>query len=95
MAVFPRSNCQALKTDRPLDRQSDTALLFRFADVRDDAAFAELMSRHGPMVLATCRPMLAHRQDAEDAFQVVFVTLSARARALRRMRSLGVAGQFL
>jgi RNA polymerase sigma factor (sigma-70 family) len=78
-----------LKTDRPLNRQSDTALLLRFADVRDEAAFAELMSRHGPMVLATCRRMLAHRQDAEDAFQAVFVTLSARARALRRLRSLG------
>jgi RNA polymerase sigma factor (sigma-70 family) len=63
--------------------------LMRFAGVRDELAFAELMSRHGPMVLATCLRMLAHRQDAEDAFQAVFATLSAKARALRRTRSLG------
>jgi RNA polymerase sigma factor (sigma-70 family) len=77
-----------LTTDPPRDRPSDAALLQRFATVRDELAFAELMSRHGPMVLATCLRMLRNRQDAEDAYQAVFVTLSARARALRRMRSL-------
>jgi RNA polymerase sigma factor (sigma-70 family) len=61
----------------------------RYAAVRDEEAFRELVRRHGAMVLATCARMLRHRQDAEDAFQAVCVILAARSRSLRRVRSLG------
>jgi hypothetical protein len=33
----------------------DTQLLNRFAKQRDEAAFAAVLTRHGPMVLAVCR----------------------------------------
>ena len=61
----------------------------RYLAVRDEEAFRQLMLRHGPMVFCTCLRMLKQRQDAEDAFQAVFVTLAGYGRALRRVRSLG------
>ncbi len=79
---------KTLISDPPLDRQSDAALIARFAEVRDERAFAELVARHGGLVLAVCRRRVGHVEDAEDAFQAVFLTLAARARALRRVRSL-------
>jgi RNA polymerase sigma factor (sigma-70 family) len=78
-----------LSSESPLDREPDAALIERYEAVRDEEAFRELVRRHGPMVLATCARVLHHRQDAEDAFQAVFVVLAARARSLRRVRSLG------
>jgi RNA polymerase sigma factor (sigma-70 family) len=70
------------------DAESDAALLARFATLRDEAAFAELMRRYGPMVLGVSSRMLRQPQDAEDVLQAVFLTLSARARALRRVQSV-------
>jgi RNA polymerase sigma factor (sigma-70 family) len=70
------------------DAESDAALLARFARLRDEEAFAELMRRHGPMVLGVSTRVLRHPHDAEDALQAVFLTLSARARALRGVRSV-------
>jgi DNA-directed RNA polymerase specialized sigma24 family protein len=70
------------------DAESDAALLTRFATLRDEQAFAELMRRHGPMVLSVSSRMLRQRQDAEDVLQAVFLTLASRARSLRRVRSV-------
>jgi DNA-directed RNA polymerase specialized sigma24 family protein len=67
----------------------DHQLLERFAADRDEAAFAALVRRHGPMVLATCRRVLRHAQDAEDAFQATFLILARKAGSIRRSESAG------
>src|SRR5262245_52107123 len=57
----------------------DDQLLDRFAARRDEAAFAVLLRRHGPMVLSVCRSVLHDLHDAEDAFQAAFVLLAQKA----------------
>jgi RNA polymerase sigma factor (sigma-70 family) len=69
--------------------QSDGRLLASFVAGRDPRAFALLVRRHGPMVLAVCRRITGHAHDAEDAFQAVFLTLARRARDVSRAEALG------
>ncbi|HKB01828.1 MAG TPA: sigma-70 family RNA polymerase sigma factor [Gemmataceae bacterium] len=54
------------------DPRSDADLVARMRD--DPDAFAELVTRHGPMVWGVCRHLLGEA-DAEDAFQATFVAL--------------------
>src|SRR5271170_3747474 len=70
---------------------SDAELLDRFVSRRDEAAeaaFEELVIRHGPMVLRVCRGVLHDAHDAEDTFQAVFLVLASRARSIRRSGSV-------
>src|SRR5262249_51756830 len=60
-----------------------------FAGERDEAAFAALVRRHGPMVLGVCRGLLRDAHAAEDAFQATFLVLFRRATALEDLPSLG------
>ncbi len=71
-----------------LDNESDGQLARRFAEGRDERAFAKLVERRGPLVQGVCTRLLRRREDAEDAFQAVFLVLARRARSLRRAPSL-------
>jgi RNA polymerase sigma factor (sigma-70 family) len=68
---------------------TDRELLQRFATQADEAAFTELVRRHGAMVLRVCQRRLHHEQDAEDAFQATFLTLARKAATIRNQDSVG------
>ena len=60
----------------PLD---DRELLHRFAKQRDEAAFQQVVARHGPLVWGVCRRILRQEQDVEDVFQATFLVLAQKA----------------
>src|SRR5438105_2910349 len=78
-----------LVASRATHEQTDRQLLEAFLAGRDERAFAEVLRRHGPLVLAVCRRVLRHQQDAEDAFQAAFMVLARNAGSIRKQESLG------
>jgi RNA polymerase sigma factor (sigma-70 family) len=67
----------------------DAVLLARFAATGDEAAFAVLVRRHGPMIFGVCRRLILDHHAAEDAFQATFLLLAKKARWLRQPERLG------
>jgi RNA polymerase sigma factor (sigma-70 family) len=67
---------------------TDGELLRAFSISGDQAAFAALAHRHGPLVLAVCKRILGNLEDAEDAFQATFVVLARNAGKLPQKGSL-------
>jgi len=63
---------------------ADRELLERFIRNQDEAAFAALVERHGPMVLRVCLRVLGQAQEAEDAFQATFLILVRKAGAIAK-----------
>lgn len=76
----------------PLETQQATTdgdLLRAFVAERDELVFAEIVARHGGMVLGVCRRVAGDRHDAEDAFQATFLVLAAKAAKVRPPEMLG------
>ncbi len=67
---------------------TDRQLLEQYTTCRDELAFATIVFRHGPMVLRVCQRVLGHEQDAEDAFQAVFLVLALNASAIKKPGAL-------
>lgn len=61
---------------------TDGQLLECFIEHREEAAFAALVKRHGPMVWGVCHRLLNHH-DAEDAFQASFLVLFRKAASIK------------
>ncbi len=57
---------------------TDADLVERFATRREDAAFTELVERHGPRVLRVCRRFLPNEHDAEEVSQATFLLLARK-----------------
>jgi RNA polymerase sigma factor (sigma-70 family) len=68
---------------------SDQQLLERFIAEQDESAFVELVQRYGKSVWGVCRRVLQQEQDAEDAFQAVFVVLARKATSIRKGEAVG------
>jgi DNA-directed RNA polymerase specialized sigma24 family protein len=68
---------------------TDAELLARYAEHGDQAAFACVVRRWERLVLHACLRVTRHRQDAEDACQLVFVTLARRAGVVGAARLYG------
>src|SRR5437667_9638539 len=77
-----------LTAQRDSRERTDHQLLDDFTARRDEAAFAALVARHGPMVLRVCRRVLNHEQDAEDAFQATFLVLARKTGSIRKRAAL-------
>lgn len=61
----------------------DSVTLLRLTASGDCLAYAELVGRHQPEVMATCRRILRHREDALDATQETFVKVLLKASTYR------------
>ena len=101
MAPQPPSLPAALQRvlSESLAQCSDRQLLDRFIESGNDAAFAAILDRHGPMLLGLCRRSLDGATHlAEDVLQATFLVLARKARSIRQRDSLvgwlcGVAGR--
>src|SRR4051794_25958464 len=75
--------------DRHALRQAgDAELLERFLAGREEAAFALLLDRYGPVVLHACRRVLSSTEDVEDVFQATFLLLVQKGGSLRKREAV-------
>jgi uncharacterized protein (TIGR03067 family) len=80
---------EALAERQPSTGTTDGQLLDEWVKHRDHDAFRQLVLRHGPMILGTCRRLLGDGPAAEDAFQVTLLVLLKQAARLIHHDTLG------
>jgi RNA polymerase sigma factor (sigma-70 family) len=68
---------------------TERQLLECFVTSNDPDAFAALIERHGPTVLAVCRSVLREQHDVEDAFQDTFLILARDAGTITHSETIG------
>lgn len=68
---------------------SDNQLIDQYLNGQNEDAFEQLIRRHSPMVWGVCRSLLWQSQDAEDAYQAIFILLATQAPKLRDHKSVG------
>lgn len=69
-------------------KEDDFILLRRFIESGDQPSFAELVHRHGCLVMGVCYRILENRQDAQEAAQATFVQLALKAKKIGRQQAL-------
>ncbi len=72
-----------------IERATDASLLRRFAEGREEDAFAELVARHAPRVRRVCRRFLRSEHDVDDVAQATFLLLATRAGDVAWRESVG------
>jgi RNA polymerase sigma factor (sigma-70 family) len=72
-----------------MNSEGDGGLLEAFGTTGDQQAFAELMRRHGGMVLNTARAVVGETGMAEDVSQATFLTLARKAGSLADADCIG------
>lgn len=75
--------------NRPIHEWNDVELLEGFRRDGDEACFREIVQRFGTVVMGVCQRALGDRHDAEDAFQLTFLTLAQNAKRVRNPAALG------
>jgi RNA polymerase sigma factor (sigma-70 family) len=81
--TVPAATLARMLTARPPAVAPDARLLARFA-AGEQAAFAEIVRRHGPMVRSVARRAVRDRHLADDVSQAVFLVLARKAAGLTR-----------
>lgn len=71
-----------------MNSRNDGQLLSDVASNGSEAAFEELVRRHGKMVLNQSRRLLSDANDADDATQAVFLVLWKKAKGLRHNKTI-------
>jgi RNA polymerase sigma factor (sigma-70 family) len=85
---LPNLLARLRRVARPREATDGDALT-RFARTQDPDAFAHLVTRFGPMVMAVCRRTLGDTPDADDAYQATFLVLVRKARTVKPPEAVG------
>src|SRR5262245_58282117 len=65
------------------DDLTDAELLARYQATRDESAFAIIVKRHGPLVIAAARQLLTDAADVDDAFQAAWLMFVRESKSIR------------